>query len=122
MGFTNRPISPGGLGEAAPPVPIPNTEVKRLSAYDTALATEWENRSPPGDISSQKPPHLLHIPSLRPRWFNPMDSSLSILYPMEPRFEDPEQAGIPVSFRLGFDSAGRMHQAESLRYCAFTHK
>jgi hypothetical protein len=31
-----------------PPVPIPNTEVKRSSADDTALATEWENRSPPG--------------------------------------------------------------------------
>ena len=31
-----------------PPVPIPNTEVKRLSADDTALATEWENRPLPG--------------------------------------------------------------------------
>ena len=41
-------ISPGGSSEAAPPVPIPNTVVKRFSAYDTALVTEWENRSPPG--------------------------------------------------------------------------
>ena len=40
---------PGGPSEAAPPVPIPNTEVKRLSADDTALARVWENRSLPGD-------------------------------------------------------------------------
>ena len=45
-------ISPGGSSEAAPPVPIPNTVVKRFSAYDTALVTEWENRSPPGGIST----------------------------------------------------------------------
>ena len=45
-------ISPGGSSEAAPPVPIPNTAVKRFSAYDTALVTEWENRSPPGGIST----------------------------------------------------------------------
>ncbi len=38
----------GGFGEAAPPVSIPNTEVKRLSAHDTALVTAWENRSLPG--------------------------------------------------------------------------
>ena len=43
-------LSPGGPGEVAPPVPIPNTEVKRLSADDTALARVWENRSPPGDF------------------------------------------------------------------------
>ncbi len=48
---TEADISPGGSSEAAPPVPIPNTEVKRLSADDTALATEWENRSLPGGIS-----------------------------------------------------------------------
>ena len=33
----------------APPVPIPNTEVKRHSAHDTAPARVWENRSLPGD-------------------------------------------------------------------------
>jgi hypothetical protein len=42
---------PGGSSEAAPPVPIPNTEVKRLSADDTALVTVWENRSLPGGFS-----------------------------------------------------------------------
>ena len=39
---------PGGFSEAAPPVPIPNTAVKRFSADDTASARAWENRSPPG--------------------------------------------------------------------------
>ncbi len=38
----------GGFSEADPPVSIPNTEVKRLSADDTALVTAWENRSLPG--------------------------------------------------------------------------
>ncbi len=49
---------PGGFSEADPPVPIPNTAVKRFSADDTALATGWENRSPPGGMSSlnQKSP------------------------------------------------------------------
>ena len=42
---------PGGSSAAAPPVPIPNTEVKRLSADDTALAKVWENRSLPGGFS-----------------------------------------------------------------------
>ena len=41
-------VPSGGLSEADPPVPIPNTEVKRLSADDTAPAREWENRSLPG--------------------------------------------------------------------------
>ena len=40
----------GGFSEAAPPVPIPNTEVKRLSADDTALLRVWENRSLPEGI------------------------------------------------------------------------
>ena len=47
--------SPGGLSGAAPPVPISNTEVKGPSADDTALATEWENRSLPGDCILLKP-------------------------------------------------------------------
>lgn len=45
-------ISPGGSSEAAPPVPIPNTVVKRFSTDDTALATAWENRPLPGDFFS----------------------------------------------------------------------
>ena len=37
----------GGFGEREIPVPIPNTEVKPLSADDTARATLWESKSPP---------------------------------------------------------------------------
>ena len=37
----------GDFGEVDPPVPISNTEVKRFSAYDTALARVWENMSLP---------------------------------------------------------------------------
>ncbi len=38
----------GGESGVDPPVPIPNTEVKRPSADDTAWATGWENRPVPG--------------------------------------------------------------------------
>ena len=44
-------LSPGGPSEAAPPVPIPNTAVKRLSADDTAPARTWENKSLPGGFA-----------------------------------------------------------------------
>ena len=37
----------GDNGERAPPVPIPNTEVKPLSADGTWLETARESRSPP---------------------------------------------------------------------------
>ncbi len=39
---------PGDASGEAPPVPIPNTEVKLSSAEDTRGATPWENRSSPG--------------------------------------------------------------------------
>ena len=42
----------GGNNEKDTPVPIPNTEVKLLSADDTWLATARENRSPPELYSS----------------------------------------------------------------------
>ena len=38
----------GVSSEGETPVPIPNTEVKPLSADGTALETVWESRSPPG--------------------------------------------------------------------------
>jgi hypothetical protein len=41
-------IYPGDASGEAPPVPIPNTEVKLSSAEDTRGATPWENRSSPG--------------------------------------------------------------------------
>ena len=47
----------GGKSMMAPPVPIPNTEVKRHSAHDTAPARVWENRSLPGLFHKQTP-HL----------------------------------------------------------------
>ena len=50
-----------------PPVPIPNTEVKRFSADDTEGATPWENTPLPGGIffspSSPQPVIASHSPS-----------------------------------------------------------
>ena len=40
-----RPV--GADNDEGPPVPIPNTEVKLISAYNTWLATAWENISMP---------------------------------------------------------------------------
>ena len=37
----------GGYSEEDTPVPIPNTEVKLLSADGTARETAWESRTPP---------------------------------------------------------------------------
>ena len=39
---------PGGASGVVPPVPFPNTVVKRPSANDTAWATAWDNRPVPG--------------------------------------------------------------------------
>ena len=41
----------------ATPVPISNTEVKRLSVDGTAWETVWESRTPP-DYSSKSPDYL----------------------------------------------------------------
>ncbi len=41
-------ILPGDNSERDTPVPIPNTEVKPLSANGTARGTAWESRSLPG--------------------------------------------------------------------------
>ena len=46
-------ILPGGSSEAAPPVPISNTVVKRFSADDTLLVRVRENRPLPGGNSSR---------------------------------------------------------------------
>ena len=37
----------GVFNDEGPPVPIPNTEVKLISAENTCLATDWEDRSMP---------------------------------------------------------------------------
>ena len=55
----------GGTSEVDPPVPIPNTEVKRFSADDTALATVWENKSLPGGLSTTPPIPRIPEPSGR---------------------------------------------------------
>ena len=42
-----QPLISGDNSEEATPVPIPNTEVKLLSAEDTWWAAAWESRSSP---------------------------------------------------------------------------
>ena len=44
---TETPGDSGDDSKRDPPVPIPNTEVKPLSAEGTWLATARENRTPP---------------------------------------------------------------------------
>ena len=63
----------GGPSGVEPPVPISNTEVKHPSADDTALATGWENRSPPGALVAIAP---AGAPSIVTDW--PAGSSLQI--------------------------------------------
>ena len=46
--YTKSNKSFGGSSEVDPPVLIPNTAVKHLSADDTASARVWENKSLPG--------------------------------------------------------------------------
>ena len=46
----------GGLGEGETPLPIPNREVKPLSADGTWLARAWESRTPPVLINAHEPP------------------------------------------------------------------
>ena len=43
-----RPNGPGGKSGVDPPVPIPNTVVKRSSAHDTGVTKPRENRPVPG--------------------------------------------------------------------------
>ena len=40
----------GDNGEEDPPVPIPNTEVKLLSADGTWWATAWESKTQPRNL------------------------------------------------------------------------
>ena len=42
-----NPSFAGGFSDRAPPVPIPNTAVKPISAHGTAGATLWKSRSSP---------------------------------------------------------------------------
>ena len=56
----------GANGDEVPPVPIPNTEVKLISAEDTWRVTAWENRAVPAQLKSTRTkeepfPLFLHI-------------------------------------------------------------
>ena len=64
----------GGESEIDPPVPIPNTEVKRLSADDTAWATAWEHRPVPGSL--QPPPFRMTVEGAS----RGMDDGITIQY------------------------------------------
>ncbi len=66
----------GDFGEVEPPVPIPNTEVKRFSAYDTALARVWENMSLPGVFLFNKAA-INSYKTLRSHGFTHLHSSLA---------------------------------------------
>ena len=55
----------GGNGERVPPVPIPNTEVKPLSADGTWLETARESRTPPDPISRKRAEQVLFLESFQ---------------------------------------------------------
>ena len=46
--FLRPPNGPGGESGVVPPVPMPNTVVKRSSAHDTGVIKPRENRPVPG--------------------------------------------------------------------------
>src|SRR2546430_508966 len=46
--LVRRPNGPGGESGVVPPVPMPNTAVKRSSAHDTGVTKPRENRPVPG--------------------------------------------------------------------------
>ena len=52
--FRVYPETVGVFNDEGPPVPIPNTEVKLISADDTCLATGRENRSTPTQSRSKE--------------------------------------------------------------------
>ncbi len=47
----SRAAKTGVYGDEVPPVPIPNTEVKLISVENTWLATAWEDRAMPVQIT-----------------------------------------------------------------------
>ena len=60
----------GGHGGGAPPVPIPNTEVKPASADGTWTEGSRESRTPP-NISEGRPSHVRGAAFLRVRGVSP---------------------------------------------------
>ena len=47
-----------------PPVPIPNTAVKRSSADDTRVIKPWENRPVPGPFGRYRSGSFNHTPAI----------------------------------------------------------
>ena len=54
-----RPNGPGGESGVVPPVPIPNTAVKRSSAHDTGVIKPRENRPVPGPFGRYTSPRCI---------------------------------------------------------------
>ena len=52
-GFQSCALKTGANGDEVPPVPIPNTEVKLISVENTWLATAWEDRTVPVQITER---------------------------------------------------------------------
>ena len=52
-GFQSIALKTGANGDEVPPVPIPNTEVKLISVENTWLATAWEDRTVPVQITER---------------------------------------------------------------------
>lgn len=61
-----RPNGPGGESGVVPPVPMPNTAVKRSSADDTRVIKPWENRPVPGPFGRYR---SLGVPVTRSLYF-----------------------------------------------------
>ena len=55
----------GVFNDEGTPVPIPNTEVKLISAENTCLATDWKDRSMPTPASEQEAGFLFAYPKSR---------------------------------------------------------
>lgn len=92
-------IYPGDASGEAPPVPIPNTEVKLSSAEDTRGATSWENRSSPGYFMRAGPAVL-------------DGGAVAMLGPVDrvcPLLGLSGERGVTVD---GYDSAHRCHAEE----------
>src|SRR5436190_3012942 len=63
--LVGRPNGPGGESGVGPPVPMPNTAVKRSSAHDTRVIKPWENRPVPGPLGRYTSPGNSSVPHSR---------------------------------------------------------
>src|SRR4051794_22800138 len=63
-----RPNGPGGESGVVPPVPMPNTAVKRSSAHDTRVIKPWENRPVPGPLGRHTSPFGIYSEDTDAGW------------------------------------------------------